>query len=35
MNTRDLFDHAVLTILGLGSLSLQAVFLWGVNGLHL
>ena len=35
MNTRDLFDHAVLSLLGLGFLSLQLVFFWDVGGFRL
>ena len=35
MNTRDLFDHVVFSLFGLGSLSLQLVFFWDVSGLHL
>ncbi len=35
MTTRDLIDQAVFTIFCLGSIGLQAAFLWGVGGLHI
>jgi hypothetical protein len=35
MNTRDIIDYAVLTVFGLGCLSLQIVFFWDVSGIHL
>jgi hypothetical protein len=35
MNTRDLFDHAVFTVFGLGCLAVQLVFFIDVSGVHL
>ena len=35
MNARDLFDHAVLSVLGLSCLIVQLVFFMDVSGLHL
>ena len=33
MTTRELIDHAVFTVLGLGCVGLQVAFFWGVSGL--
>jgi hypothetical protein len=35
MTSRELFDHAVFAVFGLGFLGLQLVFFWDVGGLHL
>jgi len=34
MTTREIIDHAVFTVFGLGCLGLQLVFFWDVSGLH-
>ena len=35
MNTREILDHAVLTIIGLSCLTVQLAFVWDASGLHL
>ena len=35
MTARDLFDHAVFTVISLGCLTVQLAFLWDASGLHL